>query len=66
MQNRDMCHWCGMPTQIIWVHGHGQCASCGINIAPCCDGGLCDPPISSSDNSDVAVTSIAAESHPDG
>lgn len=37
---KDCCPWCMKPIQIIWVHGHGQCGHCGINIQPCCDG-LC-------------------------
>ncbi|MBC24257.1 MAG: hypothetical protein CMJ32_10130 [Phycisphaerae bacterium] len=32
------CHWCGRPRQIVHVHGHGQCAHCGTNSLPCCDG----------------------------
>ena len=36
-----ICSWCGQPTQIIWVHGHGQCSSCGTNIDECCRGEQC-------------------------
>ena len=32
------CAFCGAPEQIIWVHGHGQCAHCKVNAHPCCDG----------------------------
>ena len=35
------CTFCGMPEQIIWVHGHGQCAHCKTNSFPCCDGDEC-------------------------
>lgn len=37
-----ICLWCGQSAQIIWVHGHGQCSSCGINIDECCRGEQCD------------------------
>ncbi len=36
------CPYC-RHDQIVYVHGHGQCAKCGINIEPCCDGGVCEP-----------------------
>ncbi|OGU36016.1 MAG: hypothetical protein A2068_00175 [Ignavibacteria bacterium GWB2_35_6b] len=42
-QNVIICNWCGVQTKIIWVHGHGQCANCGINIEECCKGETCDP-----------------------
>ncbi|MBK9384017.1 MAG: HAD-IA family hydrolase [Planctomycetes bacterium] len=32
------CPACGLPSQVLWVHGHGQCEHCGTNTAPCCDG----------------------------
>jgi hypothetical protein len=35
------CLFCGSFENLIWVHGHGQCAYCGINAMPCCDGGVC-------------------------
>jgi hypothetical protein len=41
-QENPRCLHCGQPEQIIWVHGHGQCAHCKVNTAPCCDGGSCD------------------------
>ena len=41
-QNMARCLFCGMPEQLIWVHGHGQCAHCGVNAMPCCDGAVCD------------------------
>lgn len=33
-----ICSWCCQPSTIIWVHGHGQCSVCGINIDECCKG----------------------------
>jgi predicted Zn-ribbon and HTH transcriptional regulator len=38
------CPACGHALQLIWVHGHGQCATCGINLNPCCDGAPCPTP----------------------
>lgn len=40
MDNRQavICNWCNQPSSIIWVHGHGQCSACGINIDECCRG----------------------------
>jgi hypothetical protein len=32
------CYYCGYEGEIIWVHGHGQCARCHTNIDPCCQG----------------------------
>jgi len=32
------CLYCGQVAQVVWVHGHGQCASCGINVDECCRG----------------------------
>jgi hypothetical protein len=32
------CPYCGKILQVVWVHGHGQCKDCGINISPCCQG----------------------------
>ena len=31
-----ICNWCYQPSVIIWVHGHGQCSVCGINVDECC------------------------------
>ena len=36
------CPACGAPEQLVWVHGHGQCAHCHMNVMPCCDGAVCD------------------------
>ena len=36
------CPACGRLEQIIWVHGHGQCAHCCTNVMPCCDGAMCN------------------------
>lgn len=32
------CPWCGVPAPLVWVHGHAQCAACGVNSEPCCQG----------------------------
>ncbi len=32
------CPACGRPLQLVFVHGHGQCAACGTNVVPCCTG----------------------------
>jgi hypothetical protein len=42
IENIIICNWCGTQTQIIWVHGHGQCANCGTNIEECCRGEICN------------------------
>lgn len=36
--HRVRCNYCGNDSQIIWVHGHGQCRVCGTNIDECCRG----------------------------
>jgi hypothetical protein len=36
------CPACGQPEQLVWVHGHGQCAHCHMNVMPCCDGEVCE------------------------
>ena len=33
-----ICPWCYQPSQIIWVHGHGQSSNCSYNIDECCRG----------------------------
>lgn len=33
-----ICPYCGHLTKMIWVHGHGQCAVCGVTIDECCRG----------------------------
>lgn len=33
-----ICDWCNQPSNIIWVHGHGQCSVCGYNVDECCRG----------------------------
>ncbi len=35
------CPACGQLEQLVWVHGHGQCAHCHMNVMPCCDGAVC-------------------------
>jgi hypothetical protein len=36
--NLCKCNYCGQDLEIVWVHGHGQCAVCKINIEECCRG----------------------------
>ncbi|MBI2437182.1 MAG: hypothetical protein HYV41_05620 [Candidatus Magasanikbacteria bacterium] len=40
--NPKNCPYCHSPLTLIWTHGHGQCASCGINIDECCRGEQCE------------------------
>ncbi|WP_170245673.1 hypothetical protein [Fodinibius salinus] len=35
------CPFCGSQAPLVWVHGHGQCAECGINVQECCQGETC-------------------------
>ncbi|MBD3616982.1 MAG: hypothetical protein HUJ22_10460 [Gracilimonas sp.] len=35
------CQFCGQIAELVWVHGHGQCAACGINAEECCRGETC-------------------------
>lgn len=32
------CPYCARTTRLIYVHGHGQCEICKINLEPCCQG----------------------------
>lgn len=32
------CPFCAAPLAVVHVHGHGQCAHCGVNVEPCCTG----------------------------
>lgn len=43
MERRDItsCPWCGQNVTLIWVHGHGQCPNCRINVDECCRGEIC-------------------------
>lgn len=36
--NAFQCPYCGMVSHIVWVHGHGQCDRCKINVDECCRG----------------------------
>lgn len=38
----NICSWCGQISQVIWIHGHGQCSNCGYNIDECCRGESCE------------------------
>lgn len=33
-----LCPYCGHHAPIVWVHGHGQCSICHINVDECCRG----------------------------
>lgn len=33
-----ICPFCGFPTQVVWVHGHGQCMICKSVLDECCRG----------------------------
>jgi hypothetical protein len=35
------CVYCGDRAPRVVVHGHEQCATCGVNVEPCCGGGGC-------------------------
>ncbi len=37
----ERCLYCGSTKGLVWVHGHGQCANCGINVEECCRGEHC-------------------------
>jgi len=39
---RARCPMCGSAAEPVEVHGHVQCASCGVNIDPCCGGAPLD------------------------
>ncbi len=56
MNQEITCPWCCRITNIIWVHGHGQCAFCGINIDECCRGETCsneNPSIKLKENKEI-------------
>ncbi|MFZ1635643.1 MAG: hypothetical protein WAT43_17280 [Chitinophagales bacterium] len=37
-----ICPYCGQPTKVVWVHGHGQCMICKTNFDECCRGETTD------------------------
>jgi len=39
---RARCPMCGSAAPPVEVHGHVQCAACGVNIDPCCGGAPLD------------------------
>jgi hypothetical protein len=47
MQSKEIniCPWCYRQTTLVWVHGHGQCTNCWINIDECRRGEQCDQDI---------------------
>lgn len=40
--NNPECPYCKSKKGTVWVHGHGQCANCRINIDECCRGETCN------------------------
>ena len=38
----NRCDYCGRETERVRVYGHDQCAFCGTNVEPCCDGDWSD------------------------
>lgn len=38
MTKDKRCPYCGQCAEIIWVHGHGQCSVCKMNVDECCRG----------------------------
>lgn len=38
MQQQAPCPFCGQFAGYVFVHGHYQCANCGQNVIPCCEG----------------------------
>ena len=34
----QICPACNQATEIVFIHGHGQCSFCRNNIDPCCQG----------------------------
>ena len=38
--DKERCLYCAAPLVLVWVHGHAQCASCKVNVVPCCDGAV--------------------------
>ncbi|QQS35647.1 MAG: hypothetical protein IPM56_15590 [Ignavibacteriales bacterium] len=52
MNKTEICPWCSTETKIIWVHGHGQCLNCGINIDECSRGEQCSENNSPAENTD--------------
>ena len=34
----NICEAREQPSHLVFVHGHYQCAHCGNNIRPCCEG----------------------------
>ena len=41
IEGSQRCPWCGQFVTLVWVHGHGQCPKCGINVDECCRGETC-------------------------
>ncbi len=41
-ESQVRCPYCQQISNIIFVHGHGQCSKCGVNIDECCNGEVCN------------------------
>lgn len=54
-----ICPFCSLPTVVVWVHGHGQCQHCRINIDECCRGECTQPTPNPSEASNPAVVAGA-------
>ena len=37
-QKIQICPICNRATEIVFIHGHGQCSFCKTVIDPCCSG----------------------------
>lgn len=48
------CSYCGIEAPLVWVHGHGQCAACGINVQECCQGEQCGQAAPNAPSSDAS------------
>ena len=56
-----ICLVCNRTTEIVWVHGHGQCSFCKTNIDPCCSGETAEREGGSPLNESVGIGSEATE-----
>jgi len=61
MANRQVqiCPACNRATEIVWVHGHGQCSFYKTNIDPCCSGETAEREGGSPLNESVGIGSEA-------
>ena len=54
----DPCPACGATLQLVWVHGHGQCANCCTNVVACCMGAGQEADERAGDPCDVSVNDV--------